>query len=78
MEQQGVPDPTGMAKATGAFNLPSKHVFHTVGPIAQGVVTQADRALLANCYASYLDAAADLPFTNRDIECPVSLGTKSF
>ena len=36
MEAQGYPEPTGMAKVTGAFNLPSKYVIHTVGPIAEG------------------------------------------
>lgn len=35
MEEQGHPEPTGMAKVTDAFNLPSKHVIHMVGPIAQ-------------------------------------------
>lgn len=38
MEEQGHPEPTGMAKVTDAFNLPSKHVIRMVGPIAQGVV----------------------------------------
>lgn len=60
MAEQGYPEPTGMAKATDAFNLPARHVIHTVGPIAEGVVAQADKSLLANCYTSCLDAAVDL------------------
>lgn len=77
MEQQGVPEPTGMAKATAAFNLPSKHIIHTVGPIAQGAATQTDRALLANCYTSCLDAAADL--SCRAIAfCCISTGVFGF
>ena len=59
MEAQGYPEPTGMAKVTGAYNLPSRHVIHTVGPIAEGRDTAVDRALLANCYTACLDAAAD-------------------
>ena len=36
MEEQGYPEPTGMAKVTSAFNLPSRRIIHTVGPIARG------------------------------------------
>lgn len=57
MEAQGFAEPTGMAKVTDAFDLPSKHIIHTVGPIAEGVATKTDRALLANCYTACLDAA---------------------
>lgn len=60
MEEQGYPEPTGMAKVTESFNLPSKHTIHTVGPIAGGEATPSDRALLANCYTACLDAAAGL------------------
>ena len=33
MRRQGHEEPTGGAKITGAYNLPSRHVVHTVGPI---------------------------------------------
>lgn len=33
-------------------------MLHTVGPIIQSAVTQADRELLADCYRSCLDLAA--------------------
>lgn len=59
MEEQGYAEPTGMAKETEAFNLPCKRIIHTVGPIAEGNATPSDRALLADCYTSCLDAAAD-------------------
>lgn len=36
MEEQGHEEPTGTAKITDAYNLPSGHVIHTVGPIANG------------------------------------------
>mgnify|MGYP004631033645 CR=1 FL=1 len=59
MEQQGYPEPTGRAKITPAFNLPCRYVLHTVGPIINRRVTQRDRALLASCYRSCLELAAE-------------------
>ena len=59
MEQQGYPEPTGRAKITPAFNLPCKYVLHTVGPIIDGCVTKADKELLASCYRSCLELAAE-------------------
>ena len=58
MREQGHPEPTGRAKVTPAYNLPSRHVIHTVGPISNGVVDDVMRALLASSYRSCLDAAA--------------------
>lgn len=58
MAEQGHEEPTGRAKITGAWNLPAKHVMHTVGPIADGRPTAEDRRLLASCYESCLDLAA--------------------
>ena len=59
MEQQGYPEPTGRAKITPAFNLPCRYVLHTVGPIINGRVTKADKDLLASCYRSCLELAAE-------------------
>ncbi len=59
MEKQGHPDPTGQAKITPAFNLPCRYVLHTVGPIIRGRVTARDRELLASCYRSCLELAAE-------------------
>ena len=59
MEQQGYPEPTGQAKITPAFNLSCRYVLHTVGPIIDGRVTQRDRELLASCYRSCLELAAE-------------------
>lgn len=59
MNQQGYEEPTGQAKITPAFNLPSQYVLHTVGPIVEGRVTQRDRELLASCYRSCLELAAE-------------------
>ena len=59
MEQQGYPEPTGQAKITSAFNLPCRYVLHTVGPIINGCVTKEDKELLASCYHSCLELAAE-------------------
>lgn len=59
MEQQGHPEPTGQAKITTAFNLPCRYVLHTVGPIIDGRVTKEDKELLASCYRSCLELAAE-------------------
>ena len=59
MEQQGYPEPTGRAKLTPAFNLPCRYVLHTVGPIINGRVTKEDEDLLASCYRSCLELAAE-------------------
>ena len=59
MNRQGYEEPTGQAKITPAFNLPSRYVLHTVGPIVAGRVTRRDRELLASCYRSCLDLAAE-------------------
>lgn len=59
MDQQGYPEPTGQAKITSAFNLPCRYVLHTVGPIIDGRVTKKDKELLASCYRSCLELAAE-------------------
>lgn len=59
MEQQGYLEPTGQAKITPAFNLPCRYVLHTVGPIISGIVTKEDKELLASCYRSCLELAAE-------------------
>lgn len=58
MKEQGHEEPTGTAKVTGAYNLPSKYIVHTVGPIANGNPTPEHKRELASCYESCLDAAA--------------------
>ena len=59
MSAQGHAEPTGQAKLTKAYNLPAKYILHTVGPIISGRVTKRDRELLAACYRSCLDLAAE-------------------
>lgn len=40
MNEQGYEEPTGQAKITPAYNLPSRYVIHTVGPIVSGELTK--------------------------------------
>ena len=58
MERQGHPEATGTAKITAGYNLPARHVLHTVGPIVSGALTEEHRQLLASCYRSCLALAA--------------------
>ena len=77
MARQGYPEPTGQANITPAFNLPCRYVLHTVGPIIYRAVTEEDKALLASCYRSCLELAAE-----RNLEsvafCCISTGEFHF
>ena len=46
---------TGEAKITGGYNLPAKHVIHTVGPVYHG--REKDAEFLSDCYRNSLDVA---------------------
>lgn len=59
MDEQETEELTGQAKITKAYNLPSRYVLHTIGPIIYGAVTQADCELLASCYRACLELAMD-------------------
>ncbi len=49
---------TGDAIITQGYNLPAKHVTHTVGPIIEsGQPTEQQKEQLAQCYRSCLDLA---------------------
>lgn len=59
MKQQGHEEETGKAKITPAYNLPSRFVLHTVGPIVHGELTKKDKEQLASCYRSCLELAEE-------------------
>lgn len=46
----------GQAKITHGYNLPAKHVIHTVGPVWRGG-DQGEAQLLASCYRTSLQLA---------------------
>lgn len=58
MQRQGHEEETGTAKITPAYNLPCNYVLHTVGPIITGTLRKEDCELLADCYRSCLELAA--------------------
>lgn len=45
--------PTGEARITAGYNLPARHVIHTVGPVWHGGDRNEDN-LLASCYRNSL------------------------
>lgn len=51
-------EPTGHAMLSPAYNLPSKFILHTVGPIVGDALTEEDCKLLASCYTSCLNLAS--------------------
>ncbi|MDS0524303.1 protein-ADP-ribose hydrolase [Clostridium sp. SHJSY1] len=57
MKQQGHEEETGTAKITKAYNLPCKHVIHTVGPIVRIELTKELEDNLRSCYRSCLECA---------------------
>lgn len=77
MQKQGYKEPTGKAKITSAYNLPSKYVMHTVGPIISGILTKKDKQLLASCYYECLKMADEYKL-NSIAFCCVSAGEFHF
>ena len=49
--------PTGEARITRGYDLPARHVIHTVGPVWHGG-GRGEPRLLASCYRNALDLAA--------------------
>ena len=77
MQGQGHEEPTGCAKITSAYNLPCKHVIHTVGPIADGCPSSLHGKQLASCYESCLDLAEKQGVTSLAF-CCISTGIFGF
>ncbi|HCV95239.1 O-acetyl-ADP-ribose deacetylase [compost metagenome] len=55
----GMRCPTGEVRATAGYDLPARHVIHTVGPVWQDG-HRDEPALLANCYWKSLQLAEKL------------------
>lgn len=74
MQKQHMPEPTGVAKVTRAYNLPSNFVIHTVGPIVQGKLTRRHEDELRKSYLSCLNICASLPQIQSIALCCISTG----
>ncbi len=59
MQKQGHEEGTGLCKITPAFNLPSRYVLHTVGPIITTVVSTREKIQLASCYKNCLETTTE-------------------
>ena len=68
--------PPGEARATGAGDLPARHVIHAVGPVWRGG-GEGEDALLASCHRRPVEIAAELGC--RSIAFPaISTGVYGF
>ena len=74
---QGCNEQSGNAKVTVAYNLPSKYVLHTVGPMAGIGVEEEQRAQLKSCYVSCLELALEMGLKSVAFSC-VSTGIFGF
>ena len=77
MGAQGEAEPAGCAKITLAYNLPSKYIIHTVGPMVGLSVTDEDRRVLRNCYVSSLNLAREMGLESIAF-CCISTGIFGF
>ncbi len=77
MRQQGHEEPTGQAKITPGYNLPSSYVLHTVGPIVSGKLTDEHCEGLSSCYLSCLKLAEENG-VNSIAFCCISTGVFGF
>jgi len=67
---------TGDAKMTKGYNLPARHVIHTVGPIWHGGLS-GEEELLASCYRKCFDLTRE--YHLRSIAFPaISTGIYGF
>ncbi len=77
MEIQNHDETNGKCKVTNGYNLPSKYIFHTVGPIVNGVITANAKNDLSNCYKSSLQMALKMKLDSIAFPC-ISTGIYSF
>ncbi|XP_055458615.1 ADP-ribose glycohydrolase MACROD2 isoform X2 [Psammomys obesus] len=68
---------TGHAKITCGYDLPAKHVIHTVGPIARGHINGSHKEDLANCYQSSLKLVKENNLRSVAFPC-ISTGIYGF
>ncbi|MCU0409410.1 MAG: O-acetyl-ADP-ribose deacetylase [Bacteroidales bacterium] len=67
---------TGQSKISGAYELKAKYIIHTVGPVWNGGYS-GESALLASCYQTLLQLAADKKIKSLSIPA-ISTGAYRF
>ena len=63
----------GEVIVTKAYNLPSRFIFHTVGPVVYGRVTKENESDLAKCYRNCLAKADEMKLKSIAF-CCISTG----
>jgi O-acetyl-ADP-ribose deacetylase (regulator of RNase III) len=71
-------EPPGDAKITRAYNLPSRFVLHTVGPLVRGRTTDLHRRTLSSSYTACLELASETGRIKSLAFCCISTGVYSF
>lgn len=75
---QGNELPNGEVRVTKAYNLPSRYIFHTVGPIISNkCVTKNDEEDLRNCYINSLEMAKKMELKTI-VFCCISTGVYGY
>lgn len=77
MREQGYEEPEGRAKITPGYNLPSRYVLHTVGPVVEGILRKEDCTALKSCYLSCLEKAKERNL-HSIVFCCISTGEFHF
>ncbi len=77
MLEQGFDEPIGNAKITKGYNLPSKYVIHTVGPIVNKSVGDKEENLLRSSYLKSLELAKEKGLESI-VFCSISTGVFGF
>ncbi|SER93595.1 O-acetyl-ADP-ribose deacetylase (regulator of RNase III), contains Macro domain [Gracilibacillus ureilyticus] len=80
MQKQQEDEMTGGAKITSAYNLPSRFILHTVGPIVpkEAFLSVTHKQELANCYKSCLELANKFNEIHTIAFCAISTGVFGF
>lgn len=68
---------TGQSKMTLGYNLPAKHVIHTVGPDCRRMSVDEAEPLLRSCYETCLDLA-EANHLESLVFCCISTGVYKF
>lgn len=77
MQEQGFDEPNGKVKVTKGYNLPARYIFHTVGPIVYGNISDGSIEDLRNCYISCLKKAMEMKLMSIAFPC-ISTGEYHF